>query len=154
MEYRQRSGRAVMRGPAGWVLNMGGRYGTPGICTRENFVRIGGPTKLKLLTKAITTKLLKNGAHRDKDHAPVVKFFYPCGAATWLISELDSDGDTMFGLCDLGHGEPELGYVSLTELAGFRGRFGLGIERDLYARFTEPMSHYADKARAAGRIVA
>lgn len=30
------TGRAVMRGPAGWVLNLGGRYGTPGIATPEN----------------------------------------------------------------------------------------------------------------------
>jgi hypothetical protein len=33
----QRTGRAVMRGPSGfWVLNMGGRYGTPAIATEEN----------------------------------------------------------------------------------------------------------------------
>lgn len=34
------TGRAVMRGPAGWVLNMGGKYGTPGIATNENIVKI------------------------------------------------------------------------------------------------------------------
>lgn len=34
------SGRAVMRGPAGWVLNMGGRYGTPDIATPQNVVRV------------------------------------------------------------------------------------------------------------------
>lgn len=32
----RRTGRAVMRGPHGWVLNMGGRYGTPGIATKNN----------------------------------------------------------------------------------------------------------------------
>lgn len=37
-EYSQKTGRAVMRGPAGWVLNMGGRFGTPGIASPENFV--------------------------------------------------------------------------------------------------------------------
>jgi len=36
----ERSGRAVMRGPYGWVLNMGGRYGTPGIATEENTTRV------------------------------------------------------------------------------------------------------------------
>lgn len=35
---QNRSGRAVMRGPAGWVLNMGGPHGTPDIATPENFV--------------------------------------------------------------------------------------------------------------------
>ena len=37
---QQRTGRAVMRGPAGWVLNMGGRHGTPGIASPENVVRV------------------------------------------------------------------------------------------------------------------
>lgn len=36
----QRTGRAVMRGPYGWVLNLGGRHGTPGIATPENVVRV------------------------------------------------------------------------------------------------------------------
>jgi hypothetical protein len=39
-QKQERSGRAVMRGPAGWVLNMGGRYGTPGIATESNIVSI------------------------------------------------------------------------------------------------------------------
>jgi len=43
----QRSGRAVMRGPAGWVLNMGGRYGTPGIATHENTTRVRKPRARK-----------------------------------------------------------------------------------------------------------
>lgn len=40
IEWRESTGRAVMRGPAGWVLNMGGRYGTPGIAGESNTVRI------------------------------------------------------------------------------------------------------------------
>ena len=39
-EYAERTGRAVMRGPAGWVLNMGGRHGTPGIASDDNIVKI------------------------------------------------------------------------------------------------------------------
>jgi hypothetical protein len=38
---RELTGRAMMKGPAGWVLNLGGPYGTPGIVDQENFVRIG-----------------------------------------------------------------------------------------------------------------
>lgn len=33
-------GRAVMRGPHGWVLNMGGRHGTPAIATAENVIKV------------------------------------------------------------------------------------------------------------------
>lgn len=37
----QHTGRAVMPCSAGgWVLNMGGRYGTPGIATDENTTRV------------------------------------------------------------------------------------------------------------------
>lgn len=39
-----RRGKAVMYNSKidGWVLNMGGRHGTPGIVTRDNFVALGG----------------------------------------------------------------------------------------------------------------
>ena len=36
------SGKAVIRGPHGWVLNMGGPHGTPGIATPENIVKVAG----------------------------------------------------------------------------------------------------------------
>ena len=107
---------------------------------------------MKLLTKTIEAKLRKNGVNRDQDHAPVVKFFDPFGAATWLISEIDEDGDTMFGLCDLGFGCPELGSVSLREMKSTKTRFGLGIERDRHFRTERPMSEFANEARATGRI--
>jgi len=35
---QQGKGRVVMKGPAGWVLNSGGRYGTPNIVSPENYV--------------------------------------------------------------------------------------------------------------------
>lgn len=34
------TGRAVMRGDYGWVLNMGGRYGTPAIADARNVVKV------------------------------------------------------------------------------------------------------------------
>lgn len=106
-------------------------------------------------------RLLDNGAknmiHRlddgyTEDFPPVVKLFNPCGAATWLLSELDEDGDTAFGLCDLGMGEPELGYVSLAELAEIRLRFGLYIERDEHFTANKTLGEYATAARKLGRI--
>jgi hypothetical protein len=106
-------------------------------------------------------KLLANGAinlaHRlddgkTEDMKPVVKLFNPMGAATWLLSELDEDGDTAFGLCDLGFGEPELGYVSLEELASVTLPLGLYIERDIHFNAKKMLSEYAAESRRLGRI--
>ena len=80
----------------------------------------------ELLTAAIIDQLLANGLANDVDHHPVVKFFTPDANATWLISEVDPDDpDRLFGLCDLGLGSPELGYVSLAELKTIKGPLGL-----------------------------
>lgn len=106
---------------------------------------------MDLLTPALRQRLLANGASPG-DHAPVVKFFNPLGAATWLISEMDADGDTLFGLADLGFGCPELGSMSLAELTSVRLPLGLGIERDLHFIARHPLSVFAAAARAQGRI--
>jgi hypothetical protein len=108
---------------------------------------------MMLLTPELRDRLLANGRLRDVDHVPVVKFFNPVGAATWLATELDEDGDTLFGLADLGFRTPELGSFSLMEIASVRLPFGLGIERDLYFTGAFPLSVYAEAARRAGRIV-
>ncbi|CAO4135371.1 DUF2958 domain-containing protein [Methylorubrum extorquens] len=106
-----------------------------------------------LIDPATRELLLANGRKRDCDHCPVLKLFNPLGPATWLICELDADGDTLFGLCDLGVGEPELGYVSLDELKEVSAGLAIGLERDRSFRGTHPISVYARAARAAGRIV-
>lgn len=113
----------------------------------------------KLILAGQMAKLLANGritakTHDGSDIMPVVKFFMPTGAATWLISEIDEDGDRMFGLCDLGVGEPELGYVSLAELKTIKGRFGLGVERDMHFTADRSIEKYAALARVEGRIIA
>jgi len=102
----------------------------------------------------IRAKLLTNGAAEvETDHVPVVKFFNPTGAATWLITEMMPDEpDILFGLCDLGMRCPELGYASLSELQSVTGRLGLGIERDLNFAARYPLSVYAEAARIAGGI--
>jgi len=107
------------------------------------------------LTKTLRQALLANGARgarEDRDPVPVVKFFNPCGAATWLATELDVDGDTLFGLVDLGFGCPELGYFSLAEIAAVRLRFGLRVERDQHFSTTHRLSEWAEAARQAGSI--
>jgi len=87
------------------------------------------------------------------DPSPVVKLFNPLGAATWLATELDEDGDTLFGLADLGFGCPELGYFSLSEIAALRLPFGLFIERDLSFESAFPLSVWTETARHAGSIL-
>src|ERR1700761_3661991 len=117
---------------------------------------------MKLLTEAQRAKLIDNGRRQAKvkgtsgelDFAPVVKLFNPCGAATWLLTEIDPDDETVaWGLCDLGVGCPEFGTVSLTELGEYRGRLGLGIERDLWFTAKGPISAYIVAADKAERIV-
>ena len=98
----------------------------------------------------------------SEEHAgkPVLKLFNPAGAATWLLTSMDpEDEDTMFGLCDLGMGSPELGTVSMSELAELETRVQLGpysmplkIERDLYFKASHPLYVYAEAAYEAGRI--
>tara|TARA_R110000744_G_scaffold110778_5_gene208885 strand:+ start:1956 stop:2285 length:330 start_codon:yes stop_codon:yes gene_type:complete len=109
---------------------------------------------MKLLTKEIKQKLENNRSAGWKEARPIVKFFNPTGKAAWLIGEIEEDGDTMFGLCDLGMGEPSLGYVSLRELASVKLGQGLGIERDLYWTADKTMQEYADEARQTGYIKA
>jgi Protein of unknown function (DUF2958) len=73
---------------------------------------------MKLITETQHTELLANGyaareagrAGLDIDPKPVVKLFTPDAYATWLLTEIDpTDSDRAFGLCDPGHGHPELG---------------------------------------------
>lgn len=118
---------------------------------------------MELITDAIRDLLLANAkasdealsAGRDEpDHEPVVKLFTPDAGATWLITEMSDDGDTLYGLCDLGLGSPEIGYVSLAELSSVRGKLGLPVERDLHWKAETGLSEYARKASALGRIMA
>lgn len=90
----------------------------------------------------------------EPDFVPIAKFFNPVGAATWLATELGEDGDTLFGLADLGFGCPELGAFSLSELAAVRLPFGLAIERDLGFSSRLSLAGWAAWARRAGSIIA
>jgi hypothetical protein len=119
---------------------------------------------MSLLTAAQRAQLLANGkanaqrnvaGHAEQDFVPVVKFFTPDASATWLLTEIDpGEEDAAFGICDLGLGCPEVGYVSLAELATVRGRLGLPVERDRSFVANKTLSAYAEEAKHAGRIMA
>jgi hypothetical protein len=101
--------------------------------------------------------LLANGARsaagEDIDPVPVVKLFTPDANATWLLTELDPANPSLaFGLCDLGLGSPEVGYLSLDEIANLRGPMGLPIERDEHYQETRSISVLANLARRAGHL--
>ena len=57
-------------------------------------------------------------------------------------------------MCDLGLALPELGRVSLSELAEVHGMLKLPIERDLHFLADKGLSGYAMVARSGGRIQA
>ena len=114
---------------------------------------------MKLITQSIREKLLANhkatmeAEGADLGHYPVVKLFNPVGGGTWLLSEMDEQG-IAFGLCDLGMGEPELGYVAIQELEQAVLPLGLKIERDVHWTASKKLTEYADEARCNRCIVA
>jgi Protein of unknown function (DUF2958) len=117
---------------------------------------------MKLITTEQHTQLLANGcaaleaarADREIDPTPVVKLFTPGGYARYLLTEIDPiDSDRAYGLCDLGMGHPELGYVSLRELEDVRDKLGLRVERDLNFVADKPLSAYAAVAYMRGLII-
>lgn len=76
------------------------------------------------------------------DPLVICKFFNPCGAATWYVTEYLPDEHVCFGyISGLSLDGDEWGYFSLTELESILcPPFDLPIERDLYfteARFSQ-----------------
>ncbi|KKW92493.1 DUF2958 domain-containing protein [Sphingobium chungbukense] len=109
--------------------------------------------KEALRANSLARRSAQEEGRREPDCVPVVKFFNPVGAATWLATELDDDGDTLFGLADLGFGCPELGSFSLMEIESVRLPYGLRIERDIGFEGLFPLSAWANAARIAGSII-
>jgi len=89
---------------------------------------------MKLMTKTLENRFKKIGDQQnEKDPIVVVKYFNPTGNGTWYITEYDPINKLLFGYASIfGDHNDEWGYVSLEELQTYKGRFGLGIERDLH----------------------
>jgi hypothetical protein len=110
-----------------------------------------------LITDEQRKQLLDNGAAtargEPRDPLPVVKLFTLDAHATWLLTELDpNDGDTAFGLLDLGMGRPELGHVKLSVLEGIRGPRNLAVIRDRHFTPQRRLSEYLRLAHRDGSI--
>nr|WP_231123755.1 DUF2958 domain-containing protein [Citrobacter freundii] len=119
---------------------------------------VGLPTMTQPLTTALErAQLLANGearaAGRAIDPVPVVRLFTPDAHVTWLLAALDpADGDTAWGLIDLGLGMPAQGTVKLSDLAGIVGPLKRPVLRDLYFRPTRTLSEYTRLAKRDGAI--
>ena len=89
---------------------------------------------MKLLTKELLTKFAQVGQQETiKDPLVITKFFNPAGAGTWYATEYDPRERMFFGYVSIfGDWNDEWGSFSLDELENYRGKFGLGIERDMY----------------------
>ncbi len=112
---------------------------------------------LPLTTVEERARLLANGAARAAGRAidplPVVRLFTPDAHVIWLLAALDpADGDTAWGLIDLGIGMPALGTVKLSDLAGIVGPQQRPILRDLYFHAARPLSEYVQLAQCDGSI--
>jgi|694.fasta_scaffold00162_50 hypothetical protein len=88
---------------------------------------------MKLFNKTIDRQLFNQyslGSNLSKQEV-VVKIFNPMGNGSWYILNSDpNDPDYLWAIVDLGYGA-EVGSVSRSDLETYRGRFGLGFERDL-----------------------
>lgn len=112
---------------------------------------------MKLITKEIEKAFKKQGstAEMSADEIKIVmKLFNPTGGQTWYIYEMEDDGDTMWCYANLG--DPtfaECGTVSFNELKSFRGRFGLGIERDMhFDPLSMTLKQVQDKIESGGHV--
>jgi len=89
---------------------------------------------MKLLTKELEKRFAEVGSQEnEKDPIVMAKFFNPAGRGTWWATEYNPEDKTFFGYASIfGDENDEWGYFSLEELESFKGKFGLGIERDMY----------------------
>ena len=111
-----------------------------------------------LITEDERQRLLAHGQARADGQAgdplPVVRLFTPDAHLTWRLASLDpADGDTAYGLIDLGLGMPELGTVKLSDLASIVGPRQQPVMWDRYFQAVRPLSEYLRLMQENGGIV-
>ncbi len=88
---------------------------------------------MKLLTKQLEQRFAQVGAQDVENPLVIARFFNPAGGQTWYATEYNAQYQVFFGYVSLFNDyNNELGSFSLEELESIQGKFGLGIERDLY----------------------
>ena len=111
-----------------------------------------------LITDEERAQMLANGRARAAaqafDPLPVVRLFTPDAHATWLLAALNpTDGDSAWGVMDVGIGMPELGEIRLSDLASIVGPNKLPVRRDRYFHAVRPLSEYLRLAQENGSVV-
>ena len=112
----------------------------------------------QLITEDERRQLLAHGqacaAGRAIDPLPVVRLFTPDAHATWLLAALNpTDGDSAWGVMDVGIGMPELGHIKLSDLASIVGPRQQPVMRDRYFKAVRPLSEYLRLAQENGSVV-
>ncbi len=89
---------------------------------------------MKLLTDELLKRFVEVGRQENNsDPVVIARYFNPAGAGTWWATEFTPEDNIFFGYVSIFGDEcDEWGSFSLDELENFRGKMGLGIERDLY----------------------
>ncbi len=94
---------------------------------------------MKLITKKIENQLAKyplySQDNKGQNAVAICKFFLQ--GYTWYVLEAQKNGNDyeFFGIVDGQY--KEYGYFTLSQLQSLRGRWGLGVERDMYFEPTE-----------------
>ena len=94
---------------------------------------------MKLITKKIENQLAKyplySQDNKGQNAVAICKFFLQ--GYTWYVLEAQKNGNDyeFFGIVDGQYKED--GYFTLSQLQSLRGRWGLGVERDMYFEPTE-----------------
>ena len=94
---------------------------------------------MKLITKKIEDQLAKyplySQDNKGQNAVAICKFFLQ--GYTWYVLEAQKNGNDyeFFGIVDGQY--KEYGYFTLSQLQSLRGRWGLGVERDMYFEPTE-----------------
>lgn len=98
---------------------------------------------MKLLTQDLIKRFAQVGSQDGvKDPIVIAKFFNPTGAGNWFATEYDPEEKVFFGYVSIYGDEcDEWGSFSLKELEEFKGRMGLGIEREIYTS-EKPISEF------------
>jgi hypothetical protein len=98
------------------------------------------------------TEQLPRKGRNEIDYEPVVLLRIKFTTIAWLLTEKEPGGSMCFGLCDMGQGYPEIGYLDLEDLASTPLPPGHQLQQETDFIADKPLSKYASAARSHGAI--